>query len=63
MYKRVLHYRMSNFNHSDFISHTRNSINQTQSFININHNANNTYTSFIQQRNDEKINRSTSTIE
>jgi len=48
---------MSNFNHNDFISHTRNLINQTQSFIN-NHNANNTYTSpFIQQRNDEKINR------
>ena len=48
---------MSNFNHSDFINHTRNLINQTQSFIN-NHNANNSYTlPFIQQRNDEKINR------
>ena len=48
---------MSNFNHSQFINNTRNLINQTQSFIN-NHNANNTYTSpFIQQRNDEKINR------
>lgn len=54
---------MNNFNHSQFISHTRNLINQTQSFIN-NHNANNTYTSpFIQQRNDEKINRAQTTAQ